>query len=96
MENNVEVSSEEDSKTVSGIPQEDIDEINKEDFEDNLNMDNIESLKIDRKPNIYQNEKPYDFKEEKERIDVVIKNYLMKFNMEKSYGRGISKYYHEF
>ena len=56
MENNVEVSSEEDSKTVSGIPQEDIDEINKEDFEDNLNMDNIESLKVDRKPNIYQNE----------------------------------------
>ena len=84
MENNVEVSSEEDSKTVSGIPQEDIDEINKEDFEDNLNMDNIESLKVDRKPNIYQNEKPYDFKEEKERIDVFIKNYLMKFNMEKS------------
>lgn len=54
MENNIEVSSEEDSKTVSCIPQEDIDEINKEESEDNLNMDNIESLKVDSKPNIYQ------------------------------------------
>ena len=78
------VSSEEESKTISDIPQSDIDEINKDDTDENVNMDNLESLKVEKKPNLYQNDEPYDFQQDKERIDVFVKNYLMKFNMEKS------------
>ena len=79
------VNEEEESKSLSGIAPEDIEELNKEDEEeDNLNLDNLESLKVDKKVNVYQNEQAYKFQENKERIDVFVKNYLMKFNMERS------------
>jgi len=80
----MEVSAEEESKSISDIAEEDIEELNKEDENENLNLDNLESLKVERKPNIYQTDQAYTFQENKERIDVFIKNYLMKFNMEKS------------
>ena len=80
----MEVSVEEESKSITEIKEEDIEELNKEDPNENLNLENLESLKVDRKPNIYQTDQPYTFQEDKERIDVFIKNYLMKFNMEKS------------
>jgi len=80
----MEVSGEEESKSISDIAEEDIEELNKEDQNENLNLDNLESLKVERKPNIYQTDQAYTFQENKERIDVFIKNYLMKFNMEKS------------
>ena len=80
----MEVSVEEESKSISDIAEEDIEELNKEDLNENLNLDNLESLKVERKPNIYQTDQAYTFQENKERIDVFIKNYLMKFNMEKS------------
>ena len=80
----MEVSFEEQSKSISDIAEEDIEELNKEDQNENLNLDNLESLKVERKPNIYQTDQAYTFKEDKEHIDVFIKNYLMKFNMEKS------------
>ena len=80
----MEVTVEEESKSVSDIAEEDIEELNKEDQNENLNLDNLESLKVERKPNIYQTDQAYTFQENKERIDVFIKNYLMKFNMEKS------------
>ena len=80
----MEVSVEEESKSISDIAEEDIEELNKEDQNENLNLDNLESLKVERKPNIYQTDQAYTFQENKERIDVFIKNYLMKFNMEKS------------
>ena len=37
-------------------------------------MDNLESLKVEKKPNLYQNDEPYDFQQDKERIDVFVKN----------------------
>ena len=80
----MEVSVEDENKSISDIAEEDIEELNKEDENENLNLDNLESLKVERKPNIYQNEQAYTFQENNERIDVFIKNYLMKFNMEKS------------
>ena len=80
----MEVSVEEESKSKSDIAEEDIEELNKEGQNENLDLDNIESLKVERKPNIYQTDQAYTFKEDKERIDAFIKNYLMKFNMEKS------------
>ena len=80
----MEVSVEEDSKSITEIKEEDIEELNQEDPNENLNLENLESLKVDRKPNIYQTDQAYKFQEDKERIDVFIKNYLMKFNMEKS------------
>ena len=80
----MEVSVEEESKSITEIKEEDIAELNQEDPNENLNLENLESLKVDRKPNIYQTDQAYQFQEDKERIDVFIKNYLMKFNMEKS------------
>jgi hypothetical protein len=80
----MEVSVEEESKSITEIKEEDIEELNQEDPNENLNLENLESLKVDRKPNIYQTDQAYKFQEDKERIDVFIKNYLMKFNMEKS------------
>ena len=80
----MEVSVDEESKSITEIKEEDIEELNKEDPNENLNLENLESLKVDRKPNIYQTDQAYTFQENKERIDVFIKNYLMKFNMEKS------------
>ena len=80
----MEVSGEEESKSMTEIKEEDIAELNQEDPNENLNLENLESLKVDRKPNIYQTDQPYTFQEDKERIDVFIKNYLMKFSMEKS------------
>ena len=80
----MEVSNEEESKSVSDIAEEDIEELNKEDENENLDLDNLESLKVERKPNVYQSEQAYTFQENKERIDVFVKNYLMKFSMEKS------------
>ena len=80
----MEVSVEEESKSITEIKEEDIEELNQEDPNENLNLENLESLKVDRKPNIYQTNQAYKFQEDKERIDVFIKNYLMKFNMEKS------------
>ena len=80
----MEVSVEEESKSITEIKEEDIAELNQEDPNENLNLENLESLKVDRKPNIYQTDQDYQFQEDKERIDVFIKNYLMKFNMEKS------------
>ena len=80
----MEVSVEEESKSITEIKEEDIAELNQEDPNENLNLENLESLKVDRKPNIYQTDQAYTFQEDKERIDVFIKNYLMKFNMEKS------------
>ena len=82
--NLMEVSVEEESKSITEIKEEDIAELNQEDPNENLNLENLESLKVDRKPNIYQTDQAYQFQEDKERIDVFIKNYLMKFNMEKS------------
>ena len=82
--NLMEVSVEEESKSITEIKEEDIAELNQEDPNENLNLENLESLKVDRKPNIYQTDQDYQFQEDKERIDVFIKNYLMKFNMEKS------------
>ena len=82
--NLMEVSVEEESKSITEIKEEDIEELNQEDPNENLNLENLESLKVDRKPNIYQTDQAYKFQEDKERIDVFIKNYLMKFNMEKS------------
>lgn len=77
--------SSESEHTVSDIPKEDIEELNKSgEEENNFSIENLESLKVDRKPNIYQNDQAYAFQEGKERIDVFIKNYLMKFNMSKS------------
>ena len=80
----MEVSVEEESKSITEIKEDDIEELNQEDPNENLNLENLESLKVDRKPNIYQTDQAYKFQEDKERIDVFIKNYLMKFNMEKS------------
>ena len=80
----MEVSVEAESKSITEIKEEDIAELNQEDPNENLNLENLESLKVDRKPNIYQTDQAYQFQEDKERIDVFIKNYLMKFNMEKS------------
>ena len=80
----MEVSVEEESKSITEIKEEDIEELNQEDPNENLNLENLESIKVDRKPNIYQTDQAYQFQEDKERIDVFIKNYLMKFNMEKS------------
>ena len=80
----MEVSVEEESKSITEIKEEDIAELNQEDPNENLNLENLESLKVDRKPNIYQTDQAYQFQEDKERIYVFIKNYLMKFNMEKS------------
>lgn len=74
----------EENKSISEIAEEDIEELNKEDENENINLDNIDDLKVERKPNIYQSDQAYTFQENKERIDVFIKNYLMKFNMEKS------------
>ena len=82
--NLMEVSVEEESKSITEIKEEDIAELDQEDPNENLNLENLESLKVDRKPNIYQTDQAYQFQEDKERIDVFIKNYLMKFNMEKS------------
>ena len=80
----MEVSAEEESKSITEIKEEDIEDLNKEDPNENLNLENLESLKVERKPNIYQTDQAYKFQEDKERIDVFIKNYLMKFNMERS------------
>ena len=79
----MKVSVEEESKSISDITEED-EELNKEDKNESLSLDNLESLKVERNLNIYQTYQAYTFKEDKERIDVFIKNYLMKFNMEKS------------
>ena len=73
----MEVSVEEESKSITEIKEEDIAELNQEDPNENLNLENLESLKVDRKPNIYQTDQAYQFQEDKERIDVFIKNYLM-------------------
>ena len=50
----MEVSVEEESKSITEIKEEDIEELNQEDPNENLNLENLESLKVDRKPNIYQ------------------------------------------
>ena len=52
--NLMEVSVEEESKSITEIKEEDIAELNQEDPNENLNLENLESLKVDRKPNIYQ------------------------------------------
>lgn len=78
------VKEEDESKSLSGIAPEDIEELKKEEEEEEINLDNLESLKVDRKVNVYQNDQSYNFQENKERVDVFVKNYLMKFNMERS------------
>lgn len=52
-----------------------------EEEEKEIDLNNFESLIVEKKPKVYQNEKPYNFTKDKERADVYIKNYLMKFDM---------------
>ncbi len=51
---------------------------------EDLDLEHLQALMSQKKPQIYTNEKPYAFTKDKERADVYIKNYLMKFDMEKS------------
>jgi len=62
------------------------DKLSELDFDQELEIDmnDINTLTIDKKPKIYENDHPYEFIKEKERADVYIKNYLMKFDMQKS------------
>ena len=77
--------SEEESRTVSGIPQEDIDELNKEDEEEDIDLDNLASLQVEKKQTVYDgDQQTYNFQEDNERIDVFIKNYLSNFGMERT------------
>lgn len=55
-----------------------------EEEEKELDLNNIESFIVEKKPKVYQNDKPYYFSKDKERADVYIKNYLMKFDMNNS------------
>ena len=52
--------------------------------QEEVDLDNLASLAFERKAKIYDNDKPYEFSKDKERADVYIKNYLMKFDMQKS------------
>lgn len=49
-----------------------------------IDLDNLDSLIIRKKPVIYETDEPYEFSKDSERVDVFIKNYLMKFDMVKS------------
>jgi hypothetical protein len=49
-----------------------------------INLENLDSLIIGKKPKIFENEKEYIFTKNQERADVYIKNYLMKFDMNKT------------
>ncbi len=75
---------EEESMTVESIPKKDIEELDEIDDNENIELDDINKIQVNKKPNIYQNEQDYTFNDKQERIDVFIKNYLMKFDMEKS------------
>ena len=75
---------EEESMTVESIPKKEIEELDEIDDNENIELDDIDKIQVNKKPNIYQNEQDYTFNEKNERIDVFIKNYLMKFDMEKS------------
>jgi hypothetical protein len=70
--------------TVESIPKKEIEELDEIEDNDNVELDDIDKIQVKKKPNIYQNEQAYTFNEKQERIDVFIKNYLMKFDMEKS------------
>jgi len=52
--------------------------------DEEIDLDNLDALMGEKKPKIFTNEKPYIFTKNKERADVYIKNYLMKFDMQKS------------
>lgn len=66
---------------VEEITEEKISDINES---EELELERLEELMSEKKPQIYRSDKPYSFTEDKERADVYIKNYLMKFDMEKS------------
>ncbi len=52
--------------------------------DENFDLDDIDTFAVEKKAKIYENDQPYEFSKEKERADVYIKNYLMKFDMHKS------------
>ena len=54
----MEVTVKEESKSITKIKQEDIEELNEEDPNENLNLENLERLKVHPKPNIYQTDLP--------------------------------------
>ena len=66
-----------------GLSQEALSEIN-ESEENEIDFENLESFIIEKKTKVYEIDKPYSFCKGAERADVYIKNYLMKFDMNKS------------
>jgi hypothetical protein len=71
------------SREISGLSEEKLSDVDF-DQDDELDLNNLDAFVVEKKPKIYENDKPYEFVKEKERADVYIKNYLMKFDMQKS------------
>lgn len=79
-----EMSEHTDNDKLFDLSEAKISGISEMDSKTELDLNNLESLVIEKKPKIYENDKPYSFCKDEERADVYIKNYLMKFNMQKS------------